>query len=118
MSKIQPYDYEELNGTREHPLRISGILTTNKNAAQKQQVTQEVASFMRDIQKQHEVLEALMRAFDDFIKRKVLEQYEEIFGSMPQPSEEEKKSPYSVALPNKHSLSLWLIQTATESLLC
>ena len=86
LSKIQPCDYETLNGTRVQPLRIAGILkgtpasSTSSGAPQKQQsANQEVSNFFKEMQKQQEGLEALMKAFDDFIKRRLLEQFKEIF---------------------------------------
>ena len=49
-----------------------------------------MATFYKEVQKQHEVLDALMKAFDDFIKRKLIEQYNSIFGET-NSNEEEKK---------------------------
>ena len=83
LSKIQPCDYETLNGTRVQPLRIAGILkgapatsagsASNPSPQNQQSTNYEVANFYKEMQKQQEMLEALMKAFDDFIKRRLLE---------------------------------------------
>ena len=51
-----------------------------------------MATFYKEVQKQHEVLDALMKAFDDFLKRKLIEQYNSIFGESSSNNEEEKKT--------------------------
>ena len=62
LSKIQPCDYETLNGSRVHPLRIAGILSTklsnnssvlaNANISNiKQQSQHEVHTFYKEVQK-------------------------------------------------------------------
>lgn len=119
LTKIQPCDYEAINGAKEHPLRIAGIMNM-RSTSSKQQQTQEVASFVRDVQKQQELLEALMRAFDDFVKRRVIEQYDEIFAqyaNLPQDETSAVVQP-PIPLPNNQALSIWLTQTATEMFLC
>ena len=61
-----------------------------------------------------------MRAFDDFLKRRVIEQYDDIFAqyaTLPQSEATAVASP-PIPLPNNQALSIWLSQTATEMLLC
>ena len=112
-----------------HPLRIAGILSNKQSnsSAQananisniKQHSQHEVHTFYKEVQKQHEVLSALMKAFDDFIKRKLMEQFKSTFGAGD--SEDQKEDVEAAAklqLPNSQALSNWLNTTCSESLLC
>ena len=63
--------------------------------------------------KQHEQLEALMKAFDDFLKRRLIEAYNDAFLTS-----YVFQSNQDMVIANNQILALWLSHTATEALLC
>ena len=57
-----------------------------------------------------------MRAFDDFVKRKLIEQFTDVFSEDPDNPENNPQA--KVGLPNNQALAIWLTEVATERLLC
>lgn len=59
-----------------------------------------------------------MKAFDDFIKRRLLENFKDVFGGDNDNENEDSKNNDQSLSPNSQALAIWLNTVATNEILC